>query len=135
MSSRITPLPWHCGDNGLIYGQCTGHDDEVPCVADVIADRERAASGIMTDVECSNVEFIVQACNAHHALVNAARFARRLCDLIERWADAEDSVDCAELMAEIVGLAQSHATVRTALTLAGCPIVEPSASTYEKVHS
>ena len=71
MSISTTPLPWYCGDNGLIYGQCTEDLDEAPCVADVIADRERAAFGITTDEERSNARFIVAACNLHSRMVAA----------------------------------------------------------------
>ena len=33
-----TPGPWEDNGNGLIYGQCSGDDDEAPFVADVCDD-------------------------------------------------------------------------------------------------
>ena len=65
------PLPWEQNDAGLIYGQTVGDDDEAPFVADVIANRERAAFGILTDVECANANLIVTACNTHFDFVAA----------------------------------------------------------------
>ena len=65
------PLPWVLNDAGLIYGQTTSDDDEAPFVADVIADRERAAFGILTDAERGNARLIISACNTHHELVAA----------------------------------------------------------------
>ena len=65
------PLPWVQNDAGLIYGQTVGDDDEAPFVADVIAERERAAFGILSDVERANASLIITACNTHHDLVEA----------------------------------------------------------------
>lgn len=74
MSMIVLKLPWSYGGNGLIYGQCTEHDnDEAPCVADVIIDRERSAFGITTDQEVVTAAFIVSACNAHEQLVEALK--------------------------------------------------------------
>ena len=69
--SLHAPLPWEQNDAGLIYGQTIGDDDEAPFIADVIADRERAAFGILTDVERANANFIISACNSHHELIAA----------------------------------------------------------------
>ncbi len=33
--STYTPNPWEDNGNGLIYGQCSGDDDQAPFVADV----------------------------------------------------------------------------------------------------
>ena len=65
------PLPWVENDGGLIYGQTIGDDDEAPFVADVIAERERAAFGMLSDVERANASLIITACNTHHDLVAA----------------------------------------------------------------
>lgn len=70
-----TPLPWCDGDNGLIYGQCVGDDDEAPFVADVIADRDLAGFGIMSPEERANAAFIVAACNHHETLLATLRKA------------------------------------------------------------
>ena len=59
------PTPYVLNDTGLIVGQCSEDDDEAPFIADVIADRERAAFGILTDQEAATAAFIVTACNAH----------------------------------------------------------------------
>lgn len=64
-----SPTPYVHNENGLIYGQCSGDDDEAPFVADIIADRERAAFGMMTDQEAATAAFIVTACNAHLLLL------------------------------------------------------------------
>ena len=55
----------------MIYGQTIGDDDEAPFIADVIADRERAVFGILTDVERANASLIIMACNNHCDLVAA----------------------------------------------------------------
>lgn len=68
---KPAPTPYVLGDAGLIYGQCSGDDDEAPFVADVIADRERAAFGLLTDQEVATAAFIVTACNSHQRLVDA----------------------------------------------------------------
>ena len=73
--SLHTPLPWVINDTGLIFGQVTGDDDEVPLVADVICDRQRAGLGILTDTEQANGELIVTACNAHAAMLEALELA------------------------------------------------------------
>jgi len=75
MSQLRTPTEWTHNGSGLIFGQCSGDDDEAPFVADVIADRERAAFGILTDAEHANAAFIVRACNAHDGLVTALKQA------------------------------------------------------------
>ncbi len=64
-----SPTPYVHNGNGLIYGQCSGDDGEAPFVADIIADRERAAFGMMTDQEAATAAFIVTACNAHLLLL------------------------------------------------------------------
>ncbi len=69
--SLHAPLPWVQNAAGLIYGQTIGDDDEAPFIADVIADRERAAFGILTDVERANANLIIAACNTHYELVAA----------------------------------------------------------------
>jgi hypothetical protein len=70
-----TPTPWFDNDHGLIYGASIDWQDEAPVVADVIADRERQAFGIMTDTERANIAFIVRACNAHDDLVASLKLA------------------------------------------------------------
>src|SRR5271155_5389704 len=64
-------LPWEDNGAGLIYGQGSGDDDEAPFVADVANARTAAAFGIMTPQETANAAFIVRACNAHPALIDA----------------------------------------------------------------
>ena len=70
-----SPLPWCIDDNGLIYGQSVGDDDEAPCIADVIADRDLAGFGIMSAEERANAAFIVTACNHHETLLATLRKA------------------------------------------------------------
>ena len=65
---KHAPTPYVLSDTGLIYGQCSGDDDEAPFVADVIDDRERAVFGDVTEQETATAEFIVTACNAHARL-------------------------------------------------------------------
>jgi hypothetical protein len=129
-TSLHSPLPWHH------FEHCEGHsindaDGHHVAYTDWYSD----AFDTVDAPADHNAEFIVRACNAHLALVDAARHCQRLCRLIERWADAEDSVDCAELMAEIVDLAQGDRTGLDALELAGCPIIEAPADPGKEVHS
>jgi hypothetical protein len=56
-----TKGPWEHGDNGLVYGQVSGEDDEAPFVCDVIADKERAGAGIRTSEEEANARLIATA--------------------------------------------------------------------------
>ncbi|MEQ1651124.1 MAG: hypothetical protein ABL897_01400 [Hyphomicrobium sp.] len=107
-------LPWVLAENGLIYGQCQSADDEAPCVADIISDRERMAFGLSTEVERANGEFIVRACNAHNQLVEAAKLADQLCNLITRWVGT-DLDEAYSIMDEIVALAQDVTTASAAL--------------------
>jgi hypothetical protein len=79
MSKQHTALPWVCGDNGLVYGQCSPDDEEAPFVADIIADRERAIFGIMSDIERANLALIIQACNRHAELVAMLRQVQMFC--------------------------------------------------------
>jgi hypothetical protein len=74
---KPVPTPYQLNDTGLIYGQCSEDDDEAPFVADVIADRERAAFGILTDQETATAAFIVTACNSYArlAVLSAELFA------------------------------------------------------------
>jgi hypothetical protein len=51
-----TPSLWEDNGNGLIYGQCSGDDDEAPFVADVCTDLNR-----YTDQEQANARLIVSA--------------------------------------------------------------------------
>ena len=44
--AKHTPTPWEQGDNGLIYGQCQGDNDEAPFVADVSKDTVSAVLGM-----------------------------------------------------------------------------------------
>ena len=73
---KQAPTPYVMNDAGLIFCQCSEDDDEAPLVADVIADRERAALGILTDQEAATAAFIVTACNAYGRLaaLNAELF-------------------------------------------------------------
>jgi hypothetical protein len=51
-----TPSPWEDNGNGLIYGQCSGDDDEAPFVADVCNDPNR-----YTEQDQTNARLIVSA--------------------------------------------------------------------------
>jgi hypothetical protein len=75
MMRTPTTLPWHHDGNGLIYGQCSGPNDDAPCIVDVIVDRERAALGILTDVEQTNAAFIIRVCNLHEESIACLRVA------------------------------------------------------------
>jgi hypothetical protein len=55
-STRYTPTPWEDNGNGLIYGQCSGDDDEAPFVADVCSD-----PNAYSDQEQANGRLIVAA--------------------------------------------------------------------------
>lgn len=129
-TSRHSPLPWHHFDHleGHSINDANGHH---------VAYTDWYCDAFDTDDAPAdhNAEFIVRACNAHSALVGAARLCHQLCGLIERWADAEDSVDCAELMAQIVDLGQDETTGRKALELAGCPTIEAPAEHSKEVRS
>ena len=129
MSTHLhSPLPWSQFENCEGYSINDAGGSNVAYIdwhCDVSATEDAPAD--------QNAEFIVRACNAFHKFVEAARLAHQLCELVERWADAEDSVDCAELMDEIVNLAQGDTTGREALELAACPIVAPSADAGKEV--
>ena len=109
-----SPLPWQHSGNGLIYGQCTDWTDEAPWVADVIADRERAAFGLLTDQERANAELIVRARNSHAPLVAAlelmAGAAGQLAAAIDGTTDQFDH--------ELRCLNQTRSTALAALRLA-----------------
>lgn len=64
-------LPWCHNGNGLIFGQCSGEDDEAPLIADVITEHDRAPFGLMLDEELRNAVFIITACNLHSRLMAA----------------------------------------------------------------
>lgn len=72
-SNSQLALPWVDNRCGLILGQVAGQHDEAPVIADVIADRERAVYGDVSPTEQARADFIVRACNAHAALVDAVR--------------------------------------------------------------
>jgi hypothetical protein len=65
-----TPAPWEDNGNGLIYGQCSGDDDEAPFVADVCTD-----ANAYTEREQANARLIVAA----PRLLAACRM------VVERW--------------------------------------------------
>jgi hypothetical protein len=68
---KHTPSPWEDNGNGLIYGQCSGDDDEAPFVADVCSDPNR-----YTEQEQANARLIHSA----PALLAACRM------IVTRWA-------------------------------------------------
>ena len=89
MKHPHTPTPWYDNDNGLIYGTPADDQDEAPFVADVIADAELKAFGIMSDTERANIAFIVQACNTHHELVATLKLALEALNTAPRFRTAE----------------------------------------------
>lgn len=54
--TQYTPAPWEDNGNGLIYGQCSGEDDEAPFVADVCSNPDA-----YTELEKANARLIVAA--------------------------------------------------------------------------
>ena len=72
--AKHTPTPWVQGDNGLIYGQCQGDNDEAPFVADVVEDTVSAVLGIMSPEEAANAALIVRAVNSYEQLVRYCAF-------------------------------------------------------------
>jgi hypothetical protein len=62
-----TPVPWEDNGNGLIYGQCSGDDDEAPFVADVCND-----PNAYTEQEQANAHRICAAVNACKGLSTEA---------------------------------------------------------------
>jgi hypothetical protein len=58
-----TPGPWEDNGNGLIYGQCSGDDDEAPFVADVCND-----PNAYTEPEQANARRICATVNACQGL-------------------------------------------------------------------
>jgi hypothetical protein len=92
MTTPHTPTPWYTNDYGLIYGEPAEDQDEAPFVADVIADRECAAFGIMPDTERANIAFIVRACNAHDEFIAALKLALQALNTAPRYrVDDTDS--------------------------------------------
>jgi hypothetical protein len=53
---KFTKAPWEDNGNGLIFGQCSGDDDEAPFVADVCNSPD-----IYTDQERANARLIENA--------------------------------------------------------------------------
>ncbi len=90
MTTPHTPTPWYADDNGLIYGEAANDQDEAPFIADVIASRECAAFGIMSDTERANVAFIVRACNAHDEFIGGLKLALQALNTAPRFRVGHD---------------------------------------------
>ena len=71
-----TKAPWEDNGNGLIYGQCSGDDDEAPFVADVCNNPD-----IYTDQEQANARLITAA----PAMLDALRLAQRALNAAPRF--------------------------------------------------
>ena len=67
-NTQHTPGPWEDNGNGLIYGQCSGDDDEAPFVADVCND-----PNAYTGQEQANARLITAALKMLDALLLAQR--------------------------------------------------------------
>jgi hypothetical protein len=96
-TAQHTPGPWEINDNGLIYGQCREGDDEAPCVADVIKDRELAAFGIMSPEETANARLIAAAPELLFALEALIEYAQdtmpqELDGSLDVWTQAQAAV-------------------------------------------
>ena len=77
-----TTVPWEHNGNGLIYGQPDADFAECILIADVITNRDRIASGDLTDAERATAQFIVRACNAHAEMVAALLIANVVLETI-----------------------------------------------------
>ena len=87
-TAQHTPGPWEDNGNGLIYGQCTGDDDEAPFVADVCND-----PNAYTDQEQANGRLIVAAPD----LLAACRM------VVARWerGDLAEAARCCQAAVEL----------------------------------
>jgi hypothetical protein len=69
-NAKHTPGPWEDNGNGLIYGQCSGDDEEAPFVADV----------------CSSPLAYTDQEKANARLITAAFKMRKACQMVvDRW--------------------------------------------------
>jgi hypothetical protein len=103
-------LPWALNDCGLIFGQAPDNDAEAPLIADCATDRVAASLGILEPMEWDRARYIVDACNAHHALVAALRLLRSDCDmaLCGEWDRSNDGF---EAMLDVIDQALRKAGV------------------------
>ncbi len=113
MTGLHTPTPWYADDNGLIYGEPAKDQTEAPFVADVIADRECAAFGIMSDTERGNIAFIVRACNAHDEFIGGLKLALQALNTAPRFSvNGTDSYKIASAIEAILRRAEVNPYAR-----------------------
>ena len=79
--TQHTPTPWQLAenDNTIVISQQLDSDGNAYAIADVLVGNGHKSDGTKE----ANAAFIVKACNAHEALVDAAKFAALYCE--EDW--------------------------------------------------
>jgi len=91
---KFTKSPWEDNGNGLIYGQCSGDDDEAPFVADVCDSPD-----VYTDQERANARLIENA----PAMLEALRLAQSALNTAPRFRVGDtDSYKIAAIVDEAV---------------------------------
>ena len=83
-----TPAPWEDNGNGLIYGQCSGDDDEAPFVADVCTN-----PNVYTEQERTNARLIAAAPELLEILRAVAELRR-----MWRSEDEAETIDSIQFM-------------------------------------
>ncbi len=98
-NTNHTPGPWEDNGNGLIYGQCSGDDDDAPFVADVCNDPDT-----YTEQEQANARLIESA----PTMLEALRLAQRALNTAPRLRIGDTD---SYTIAAIVGNAIARATI------------------------